>query len=379
MWLSELDKTNTDEDTTPKTTVKGVTIQSRGGVMLEFDTTESAKRFKHYAHSSSLLAKFGEEAMITSFSTDIIFRFVPCTGVFDPNNEEHLRAIEEESGLRDYDITSARWIKKAEFRAENQTVANLKVQCATPYAANHLLTNRVHVCGKLVTVRKDIREPPRCNNCQTYGHLQNDCPSSTRCATCAGEHNTRDCNSHDKVSCVSCGPNSTHPSNSRQCPTFNSKRKAMELRFPENSMPYFPVLDEPWTWVQAEAKPEPTEMRPPPHNAYQQEQHSARPLRQQTIHDSMFKGHRPNHHQSTNSNTEPLGPNTHYNNLDNQAAPPPNSQELENDMMEHDNELMNALSKAGLPRRPTTNTSRGGFKRGNPVNGRGNSNTYPSQ
>ncbi|KAG6838377.1 hypothetical protein C0991_012182, partial [Blastosporella zonata] len=39
------------------------------------------------------------------------------------------------------------------------------------------------------------------------------------------------------------------------CPAFVKRTKDLEIRFPENAMPYFPVLDDDLTWVAAPPRP----------------------------------------------------------------------------------------------------------------------------
>ncbi|KAF8799139.1 hypothetical protein BYT27DRAFT_7030035, partial [Phlegmacium glaucopus] len=78
-------------------------------------------------------------AVIKSKSFNLIFKFVPCTGDFNPSNPECLSDIEANNGLPPGSITAASWLKRTDRRAPTQTVASLKVTCVSPEAANHLL------------------------------------------------------------------------------------------------------------------------------------------------------------------------------------------------------------------------------------------------
>ena len=45
----------------------------------------------------------------------------------------------------------------------------------------------------------------RCNNCQSFGHYYRNCPTPNVCvcAKCAGDHSTRECESH-AMKCINC-------------------------------------------------------------------------------------------------------------------------------------------------------------------------------
>ncbi|KAF8799542.1 hypothetical protein BYT27DRAFT_7018197, partial [Phlegmacium glaucopus] len=78
-------------------------------------------------------------ATIKTKNYNLIFKFVPCTGDFDPSNPDCLTNIETNNGLPPGSITSASWLKRANRRSPAQSVASLKVSCSSPEAANHLL------------------------------------------------------------------------------------------------------------------------------------------------------------------------------------------------------------------------------------------------
>ena len=62
-------------------------------------------------------------------------------------------------------------------------------------------------------------DPTRCYNCQDWGHISKTCRvKSKKCAKCAGNHDTSECNSRvEDMKCANCqGP---HPSYSRDCPS----------------------------------------------------------------------------------------------------------------------------------------------------------------
>ena len=91
--------------------------------------------------------------------------------------------------------------------------------------------------------------PIHCNKCQDYGHLRDKCSGVEKCGTCASEsHSASSCPSQANPRCVSCRSDSHHASSSPSCPALLKRCSALDDRYPENLMPYFP-MEEQWTWV----------------------------------------------------------------------------------------------------------------------------------
>ncbi|GLB42955.1 hypothetical protein LshimejAT787_1204040 [Lyophyllum shimeji] len=233
-----------------RTQIRGITPLKSGAYLLEFNFAEGATRFRTYARNPALCfpsSILGQWAVIKEKAHTLIFRFVSCGGMFDPSNRDHLDELEQDNNLLEGAIVSASWLKRADHRSLKQTVASLKVVCSSAEAANHLLQSRVFVAGHLITIRKDVQEPTRCNKCQHYGHIRNTCKNEERCPSCASsDHTTAECSISFTPRCMSCGPNSTHASSSRSCPIFKRLCDDLDHRFPENSMPFFPT-GEAWT------------------------------------------------------------------------------------------------------------------------------------
>lgn len=234
----------------PATRVVGMKMTSGGAYLLEFASTDSAKRFREYADSewTALEDIFGYSMMAQPKAYALIARFVPCNGPFDPANRDSLDVVERENNLPQSSITSAFWLKKPELRHPNQEVATLRVICSDSNVANNLIQGRVFIGGCQIVVRKDIKEPLRCNNCQHYGHLRHMCKDVEHCARCAEQgHAAYNCTSkHPR--CVSCGASSTHDCTDRSCPTFLRLCEELDARLPENRMPLFPTED-PSSWA----------------------------------------------------------------------------------------------------------------------------------
>ena len=139
---------------------------------------------------------------------------------------------------------AASWCKRPDKRSPNQTTATLKVACANPDVANCLLTGHIRVDDHLVTVRKDLRIPIRCVKCQEYGHIQDACIGIEKCANCASEsHHSDKCNRPPLLHFL--WPWLQSPKHFGIMP---NKCEALDSRFPENTMPYFPAKED-WTWA----------------------------------------------------------------------------------------------------------------------------------
>jgi hypothetical protein len=253
------------EQPSPSRVVRSVTVFDRPAILLEFESDMAKDKFiEMCADHPDLLVEINSKARICPRTYTIILRFVPCTGHFDPSNTEHLRDVERDNDLPPGSISSASWCKRPEKRSPNQKSATLKVQCSNPTSANLLITGRIRVADQLVNARKDIRLPIRCVKCQEYGHIQDACIGVEKCANCASEnHSSTECSNSWTPNCVSCGVGSTHPSTSPKCPTFIKKCEALDERFPENAMPYFPTK-EAWTWAASPVNPpRPSSPSPP--------------------------------------------------------------------------------------------------------------------
>jgi hypothetical protein len=263
-WFDEDDKANNKFEM-PSKAVRGVTIFDRPAILVEFDSQESKSRFiKLCDDTPGLLARLSPNARIRPRTYPVIFRFVPCSGLFDPSNAQHLRDLEIENDLSPNSISSAEWCKKPEKRSPGQATANLKVHCASAESANRVLQERIRVDGNLVNVHKDLRQPLRCVKCHEYGHFKDACPNKERCALCASDtHTSTNCSNSNAPSCAACGDGSGHPASSPICPTFLAKQKALLQRFPENSMPYYPT-GERWTWAQNPTNPDRPQSPLPP-------------------------------------------------------------------------------------------------------------------
>ena len=69
----------------------------------------------------------------------------------------------------------------------------------------------------------------RCFGCQKYGHIQAKCPTPSVkvCATCSGEHSTKNCNNSENPACANCKHvnflEHRHHASSTTCPIFQKE------------------------------------------------------------------------------------------------------------------------------------------------------------
>ena len=222
----------------------------RSTMLLKFDSKEHADQFQTYCKDRELLTRICSTARVQACTCCVVFKFVPCDSSFLPENKEHLRTLESEHNLEEGSIITASWIKKPERCAPNQKTANVKVFCASPIVANHLLRERIFVLNSRIVVIKDTQVPIRCNKCQEYGHIHEQCENAECCANCARPHSTNECNYPNDPHCVSCRTSSKHASSDKgSCPQFAKHASSINTHLPKNTMPYFPVLGQPNTFV----------------------------------------------------------------------------------------------------------------------------------
>ena len=186
----------------------------------------------------------------------VIARFIPVT--FDPS-PAGLKEIEDAVDLPNGSIQDASWVKHPSKRTGHQKVANLKIFCTTPEAANTLINGPVYIAGSRICIQKDIRSPRVCNKCQRYGHIVKDCnATSDVCGKCGKTHPTSTCRERNECKCTPCG-STDHSTNYTNCPIYHQHERSMMDKNPEIISPYY-LTNEEWTWG---SRPYATDSFPP--------------------------------------------------------------------------------------------------------------------
>ncbi|KAG6840467.1 hypothetical protein C0991_006563 [Blastosporella zonata] len=116
-----------------KTLVRGIQAAEKpngdtGTLIVELDTPESAQRLLGYTADD--LVDFpggllGTSATVSKHPHHLIVRFVPCDGIFDPDNDNHLRQVEDDNFLPADSIVAASWLKKPIHCSASQTLQGI--------------------------------------------------------------------------------------------------------------------------------------------------------------------------------------------------------------------------------------------------------------
>ncbi|KIM22115.1 hypothetical protein M408DRAFT_55354, partial [Serendipita vermifera MAFF 305830] len=234
-----------------KATIRNLVVTKSGHILIELSSSSAADWLRSPKTCTPFVDAFFPGTSIRKRTFTVVIGFVPVE--FTPEDPASLRTLEIDHGLQPNDILEATWIKHPSKRAVNQALAHIKVKCASAKAANHLLISPLHILGRQVTSKKDIREPSVCNKCQKYGHYMIDCKEDDTCARCGEGHRVTNCPNRNAQKCTPCG-SLDHPTNHFSCLEYQKRVHAQNVRAPESLKPFFPT-DEQWTWDDAERIP----------------------------------------------------------------------------------------------------------------------------
>ena len=124
-WL-DVHNTEEGEDLpppAPSRAVRSVSIFDRPAILWEFDSPESKALFTDLCNDNpNLLLKIGPKARFRPRAYTVIFRFVPCNGMFDPSDNAHLRNIERDNDLPTNSIYGASaWINAHQIKLQRRS------------------------------------------------------------------------------------------------------------------------------------------------------------------------------------------------------------------------------------------------------------------
>src|SRR6201996_4798987 len=174
-----------------KVKVVGAKKLRNGGVVLEMNTEAAARKVRE--RRLDFETNLGGTSIVKNREWATLAEYVPVKHDTKSTTERNEIAMSLE--LDTNSLTSTRWIKPVEKRTHNQQSAHLIMRWVSPEAANEAIRQGVIIRGKRCNTRKLDSEPRRCLNCQKYGvdHLAANCPSTTVCGTCGGDHRTSQC------------------------------------------------------------------------------------------------------------------------------------------------------------------------------------------
>ena len=231
-------------DSPQDTSIVSVSKTRKNAVVINFNTKEAAQWLRTSTVSLEFEAYFITGADVKPRQYSIVVPRIPLT--FDPEDDSHLREVEEANGLEEYCIAKARWIKPAHRRKPGQKSAYATFLINDVNIANKCIKDGLLVCRMKTYPSKLKLEPTQCMKCRGWGHFANACSQvNDTCGTCGGGHRTSNCTEEDKKYCASCKDNS-HASWDRNCPEFVKRCSWFDNKHPDNMLKYFPT-DAAWT------------------------------------------------------------------------------------------------------------------------------------
>ena len=236
----------TDADKPEKVKVKTVLKTKKNAILLTLNSKEAAIWIRDPGNEEAFANAFSKGAHIQEREYNLVLPRVPLT--FEPENQKHLREIEEMNSFPSHIIRKARWIKPAARRRAGQTHAYAILSITSVDIANKVIKDGMGICNSLIRPQKLKQEPAQCMKCRRWGHFAEKCPESAdTCGTCGDNHRTSVCSSKGKRFCVSCSNNS-HASWDRNCLEFIRRCAYIDERNPDNNMQFFPA-EQDWTFT----------------------------------------------------------------------------------------------------------------------------------
>ncbi len=228
---------------------KNVDIQEvrklrNGGIMLQFKTKEAAQWLKNSKIELIVLAEFNSTALIRDRTFQIMVPQVPT--IFNLDDKNILREIEENNYISKDMIKKARWIKPIYRHALGQQFAHMILTLSSPEDANSLIRDGMYIMGAKTFPSKVKIKPKQCMKCRKWGHFAAECLNTNdSCSNCAEDHHTSECPNPQNLFCISC-KNNSHASWDRNCLEYHKKAAQIDKNIPENQLKFFPT-DENWT------------------------------------------------------------------------------------------------------------------------------------
>ncbi|KAJ3832991.1 hypothetical protein F5878DRAFT_511330, partial [Lentinula raphanica] len=203
-----------------------------------------------WMESGDTLTKFSKDwglnAVAQPSHHEVVAEFVPVTANIE--SQWTWDTITEASKLPRNSIVAARWIRKPEQRKPGQKVAHAVFAFADMRHANTAIQQGLVIDHKIVSVRREEKDPQRCMKCQQYGHIARECKSATDvCGRCDRAHPTQTCSAGpDNFYCAVCKTKG-HTAADRTCPSFLRRVRERQQRDPTKGFRYF-VTEHESTW-----------------------------------------------------------------------------------------------------------------------------------
>jgi len=136
----------------------------KGVLVLMLNSREAANWLRIAEYKMAFMEDFSKGLHIRERSYNLITPRVSIT--FKPENEEHLREIEEANRLNGYLICKARWIKPTTRRRIGQTHPYAILTITSTNYANLLIRDGLIMFGARVHTTKQKAKPIQCMKCR---------------------------------------------------------------------------------------------------------------------------------------------------------------------------------------------------------------------
>jgi len=153
-----------DADKPEKVKVKAALKTKRHAILLMLSSKEAVNWIREVGNEETFADAFSKGVHIREREYILVAPRIPLT--FEPDNQTHLREVEEANSLLSRSIRKARWIKPAGRRRTGQTHAHAILTITSVNIANKLIKDGVGICGSMIRPMKEKQEPIQCMKCR---------------------------------------------------------------------------------------------------------------------------------------------------------------------------------------------------------------------
>lgn len=224
-----------------------------GDVLLILNSAAAQNWLSNTDIAKAFLAGFNGTSKMRTPMLTVVAEYVPVS--VNPTEKGAILSIEQEGGLERGSIKSAAWIRPIEHRSPTQQYAHMKIKFGDRDQANKAIRDGLFIGGKVITVRKDVQEPPICYRCHSIGdgHYTNNCTAVQRdiCGHCRQEYRAALCPHPHQKWCANC-KRPGHGAGDRSCEMRQQGLEAWRKANLEAGYRFFLDNEDPKTWEELE-------------------------------------------------------------------------------------------------------------------------------